>query len=976
MKPALLFILNVLSMFAHGQLQLHFERFGTDQGLSQNVVYDLHQDSKGFLWIATHDGLNRYDGYEFKKYYHIPGDSNSLGNNTVLSVKEDADGYLWITTLNYLHHLEPSTGVMKRFPFPTDTGRPQNKQHTLPAAMKDMIPVFSPQFSALFDKRLHIFYPLPVNKNFTWMNPLYDSEKKLAGLYAVDENDQCITAYDYSTNRLEERSPGFFPGKKIRNAMFSSSGLTWGIDDAFQLLSSGNGQSMTSNIMPARIKLPGLDKITAVATDRFGNGYIALRRNIYYFQRATSAVVEIVNKTGDHLSSGSHISSVLVDKTDNVWVGTFGQGLVRFNPHIQTFHSLVPSKDSRISISGRFLKTIVSDNDGSVFLAFNDTTDVNIIDNTWQKVNTIKRSDFFASAGRYLLQLHRQTDLYHNEEVKELTAAVKELPSPVNPYIFRDKTGEEWLRTATAIINTSRDNLTIETGTFIQTNTVDRNNNIWLGTAGRGLLQVNANTVAKKEYRYSDANGLPDNTVNCMLYDSLHHRLFLGTNNGLSIFDISAENFINYTVESGLCHKNIYSMVFDDHGRLWLGTGNGLSMFDMNNRSFTNYNKADGLVNSEYNRYCAVRKPNGELVFGGTAGIDHFLPLAINMSRKAPQVEITDVYVFNKRIPVHNPVRLSHTENNLVITFSAMDFTNPGRNKYLYRLKETDKQWTLLEGRGYVSYSSLSPGHYTFEVKSAAFTDDPGQPVTTFLFSISKPWWKTGWFFFTVSLVIATVIFLLFQYRLRKKMEVLQLRSRIHRDLHDDIGATLSTIKAYSEMLRQHPDKKEYLEQIAGNTDEMLDKLEVITWANNPENDSFSNLLEKVKLAANPIFYHKGIELEFNIAPGVAGMILPGPVRQNIFLIIKEALNNVVKHAAADYCSITINKQRSQFIMQIKDNGKGISNDNKKANGNGLVNMQKRVSELGGQFTIVSTAGTIIDIRLPFPFKIRQNGHT
>jgi len=217
-------------------------------------------------------------------------------------------------------------------------------------------------------------------------------------------------------------------------------------------------------------------------------------------------------------------------------------------------------------------------------------------------------------------------------------------------------------------------------------------------------------------------------------------------------------------------------------------------------------------------------------------------------------------------------------------------------------------------------------------------------------------------------MLIGILVYLIFQYRLHQQLKVLQIRNRIHRDLHDDVGATLSSVKAYSEILRENPNNSVIAELITENASEMIEHLEVIAWATNPRHDSFGSLIEKINHYAVPICFAKSIQ--YDISPdGISkDLIVPGEIRQNVFLVAKEAINNTAKYANANNCIVKSFIAHGKFIMEISDDGNGFDGVNK--SGNGLQNMYTRIKEIGGEIFIISEEGkgTKIKIELPFPF--------
>ena len=208
------------------------------------------------------------------------------------------------------------------------------------------------------------------------------------------------------------------------------------------------------------------------------------------------------------------------------------------------------------------------------------------------------------------------------------------------------------------------------------------------------------------------------------------------------------------------------------------------------------------------------------------------------------------------------------------------------------------------------------------------------------------------------------------------------VRNRLHRDLHDDVGATLSSVKAYSEILKDNPNNPVIAELIKDNSTEMLERLEVIAWATNPQHDHFKSLKNLMIKFAAPLCHSKNIQCHIESKGVNEEMLMPGEVRQNIFLVFKEAINNMIKYAEATECKTNIFIGNSQFVLQIVDNGKGFDGTTK-GTGNGWKNMQKRTADLNGKLVIDSKPGkgTIITMKLPYPFKIpsswdlKRNGY-
>lgn len=293
-------------------------------------------------------------------------------------------------------------------------------------------------------------------------------------------------------------------------------------------------------------------------------------------------------------------------------------------------------------------------------------------------------------------------------------------------------------------------------------------------------------------------------------------------------------------------------------------------------------------------------------------------------------------------------------------------------NTGITNLQEFPNVWIGSDSGLYiVEPNFISPGYSTFTIlekvnRQGIRNETPKQLIM----QIEPPIWKTVWFILPVIALIAILIYGAFRYRLQQNLEIFSVRNRLHRDLHDDIGATLSSVKAYSEILRDNPDNPVIAELISTNSSEMLERLEVIAWATNPEHDNFKSLKSKMVKFASPLCHSKNVEFIIDSNNIHEEMVMSGDVRQNIFLIFKEVINNMIKYAEATRCNTDMSVSNKHFNLQISDNGKGFDGT-VKGTGEGCKNIKKRTENLSGKLLIESStgAGTVITMKLPYPFK-------
>jgi signal transduction histidine kinase len=509
--------------------------------------------------------------------------------------------------------------------------------------------------------------------------------------------------------------------------------------------------------------------------------------------------------------------------------------------------------------------------------------------------------------------------------------------------------------------------------------TEDKKENIWIGTRN-GLYVYNYKTdsVIKYLHNASDNSSLSDNDVRSV-YISKDGDIWIGTSSGgLNHFEASANSFTAFTRENGLPNNSIYSILEDNSGFLWLGTNAGLCRFSKADHSVRNYTPRDGIQNFEFNTNAVCKTADGKFCFGGRTGFNIFHPDSMNITFAAPQVVITKFKIFDKEFPVTDSVlQLSHDKNSFTFDFAALNYYRNNDNQYEYMMENADKDWIKSGNRQYTSYNNLLPGEYTFKVRAANYTGAWNDAATSIKFIIAPIWYNTWWFRIAISLIIAAAVYGLYKYRLRQVMKLQVIRNRIASDLHDEIGSTLSSISLSSTIIQSklngtNTEVTKLLQQVSSNTDNMMEALSDIVWAINTRNDRFDNVVNRMRAFAIEILEPSDIAVQFNISKDISDVHLDMQQRKNIYLIFKEAVNNIVKYSGCKNVLIDIMRQGNKtFVMNIKDDGKGFgvpvfSNEEKTLSGNGIRNMKKRAEELGGEMTIDSAQGGGTTLRLKF----------
>ena len=971
-----------------------FVRFTTGNGLSNNVVYSTHQDSKGFLWITTHDGLNRYDGYEFKKFLHDPFNKKSLAGNMTIDMAEDEEGRLWTLTNTHLHLYNEKDESFERYVLPVGLVNHSNQSASKMINGNKrflLLNLFNGLF--VFDK---------INRRF---NPVTISTKTdLFGLPFFKDNEGNILigagtvtgvlSFDSATIALTKKLPGFYQQMKWQNETVTSV-FKNKKNDLVYCTQEGNKFSL---VTPTGKKYFLLNRsiagttvfIESLAEDEQGDIWIGYGNRLFeYLVNADSVVDLSSNLYNTSIADNFIIKNICIDNFSNLWIGLYEAGLLKASIRKSLFLNFAINQHGNLKLPYSSVYGLIKNPDETVIVRYFGTQMASIIDATNKKIVT---PEFKFNPVDTLM-------------IKRLFSQFNQVQSPMPFYKYFDastrltfnngqfglyKDGEQdfWAVNFNEF-KRIRDGLTFYTGDHINCFYEGDQNTFWIGSDGSGLLELNYKTGSLKKFLPGESNrrSISSEFVNAVIPDQ-KKGLWLGTRYGLNYFDFQTRQFKLFSEENGLSDNTIYTMEKDADGKLWLGTSNGLSCYDPHTNEFTNYSKDNGLVNSEYNRNGTVALANGWILMGGTEGIDVIIPDSIkhrsDMEKKSPPLRITffkspDSIFYS----VTDPIRLTHRQNNVVISFAALDFTQPYNNKYLWKLEPIDKKWIYALGKHEMNYAGLPPGHYTFKIKAAGADGIWNEKETSFSFVISAPWWQSGWAaaaLILLSIGLLTGLLRLYYQRkfkkqlakqkvlLEKQQAIEKERTRIATDIHDDLGSGLSRIRYLGEMVKlkssQQQNILQDIEKISMFSDEMVDKMNEIVWALNEKNDTLGAIISYIRSFAVEYLSNNHIECKVNLPDEIPHCIIKGETRRNIFLSVKECLHNIVKHSSAAETNIHI-LVADQLIIRIHDNGKGIDWENRRPFSNGIQNIKKRMKETGGRVDFKNENGTVVVLSIP-----------
>jgi len=835
------------------QPPIKFHSITTKDGLAGDIVYALHQDKQGFLWIGTHRGLNRYDGYSFRLYVYDPLDTNSISGNHIHCIKEDADGILWLATNNGLNSLDPVSGKIKRY--------------TLPNTAMDMFmeDIFLVNDSTILISAYLTLYRF--NKRAAAFTKIAIPEREIPfgadkAKFTQDSNGNIFIGspnYDCVIINWKNATATYLPSREILNALpktdagnnvirqlyIDAQNNAWCFNGAAFLSKSINGKKIDYPYSNYPVTSEG-SIIASFFEELNVKLWICTGDGLVLYDYANNSFYRYRQQKGNENSLPfNRVTTMLRDRNGVYWVGTFGGGICYFRLHPGFKNIIIDSGSNRGGNNVASLKTLYS----GKLLACNSPSQMFIIEKN-KIVHSFDLRKFFSdpiTVDSFVLE-YVGMPLQSFSEKDRLTLYSyfcnlkpdKHTLEPVLPFdkiqnyfnsnnLIISSNKKVWIRYGNdALSDRNHHPLTGLNHLIISITPTDDNNFLFATTQGLVLYNTKTNAVSKT---YLPESGNPFSIASSSLFyilpDGKNNYWIATMDAGLDYWDTKTDRFYHYTTREGLPDNTVYMILPDKHGRLWLSTNKGLSCFDTATKTFTNYDTDDGLINTEFNRFSACTDKEGFMYFGGRDGIDYFHPDSFMQQSNPPALYVSGFKLHDKLQPINSVYTLGFNDNNISIEFTGNDFLNAKKIMFRYHLSDVDKEWMIEQGINKTGYNKLPPGKYRFSAQSSYNGKTWSQPLIV-NFSIATPWFQSWWFFGLLLLFVAVCIYLLFRYRLQQQVKLLRVRNRIHRDLHDDVGATLSSVKAYSEILSNDPGNAVIAGLIKDNAADMIERLEVI----------------------------------------------------------------------------------------------------------------------------------------------------
>ena len=493
--------------------------------------------------------------------------------------------------------------------------------------------------------------------------------------------------------------------------------------------------------------------------------------------------------------------------------------------------------------------------------------------------------------------------------------------------------------------------------------TKSKDGKLLLGTYGGGFNIFDPVTENFISYQNqpNDIHSISDNRVLSIIQNSIGD-IWIGTFGGnLNKFDGRKGQFIRYDQNNGLNGNVIYGILEDDLGNFWFSTDNGIIKFNYSTEKTTYFDVNDGLQSLEFSGGAYLKTKTGKMYFGGVLGLNYFYPDSIKENLIVPLVTISSIKIFDVEVDGHKTnLNLNYNQNYLTFEFSSLDFTNPDKNQYLYKLENFNQSWIHTDSKHRIAtYTNLPPGEYTFKVLGSNNDGLWNTKATTLTIVIHSPFWERWWFITLAAITIILIVFSVVYTRFQGILAVERLKSKLAADLHDNVGAGLTEISILSELVSAKlpaitDDIKTNLTNISETARHLVDTMSDIVWVVNPKKDALPDLVVRLRDSYGDIYSFKGISFKTQNIDKLANIKLTMEYKQHLFLILKEALNNSLKHSNCSKIILDVTVKNNILTITLSDNGIGI-NDFSFSHGNGIKNMKYRAGLINGKLDWISS---------------------
>jgi ligand-binding sensor domain-containing protein/two-component sensor histidine kinase len=1001
------------------------EYYSINDGLSDRLVKSIIQNQEGFLWLATSNGLNKFDGYEFTIYDDHPANTRQISEVNTDFITEDAQGNIIITYRNnyfLIDLLNPRTNEVKKISLlpgygimgiVRDIQMNADRELEVLSNHNDTLKVYR----LLPDQNFELvvqFYQEHINKT----SPL-SFTKLQNGHYLINDTEHGLLTVNQEGKRVQEFHIEDFECMEQEYTFPGSTNILH--------------QDQLGRIWVSFVQIPGVylyneqrnqfellhghetGYYTALWEDNLGNVLLPKTTGIGAYPEVLDLFCITNQHTIEDFSHIINIGSQIVtiygqDFFKTLFVGLdTGLKIVQNNKNkINTYLTQNIKEGER----GIVMRGITGDGNGTVYFA-REVSNWYALNTETQELDTITlkhpqtgaKIDFNCcmdilyedgilwgiscqkSAYAQLIKYHIEQDsveLFIFEQ--RLTAFVKSRDGKFwLTYQSTDKKGGLVSfdpRTETWDKYKEKDDLNPFkdiSPSYIMESSDDL---LWIAS-DNGLFKVDRDKNQTTLYQMPTEpgkKGLLSNNIFVIVEDA-YRSLWIGSSNGLNRMNPQSEQIDSYDKTNGLANNQVCGIIPDENGNFWISTYNGVSYFETYSKLFKNFYKTDGLSDDEFNRFSFYKDEQDTYYFGGVNGMNAFKKEDLLTDEAIPPLVLTKLTKYNSQkdslivmtsnLNNINELVISPYDTYFQLNFSLPKYVQSKKNQFVSKLEGFENNWNYLGNTPQVRYNNLPAGNYTLLLKGA----DPNGNWHSIPYSVKirvvPIFYKTLTARIIMAILLALLIWGVFQYQLEQRLKVEKLRTKISSDLHDEVSGLLSGIAMQTDVLREiskDEASKSRLKSIGEVSRMAMTKMSDVIWSIDSRKDKVEDLIHRMQEHAEDILSPLNINYAFEIGKIDRGKKLPVDIRQNLYFIFKEAINNVVKHSKATEVVVQLGNQGQKFELKIQDNGLGEMTQNStaksKKTGQGLSNLKMRAQRINALLDIIQQDGYIIKLEM------------
>ena len=850
--------LKISTSYANIRESFNFKNITIEDGLSQSTVETIYQDSKGYIWIGTNDGLDRYNGYEFKHYKHDKYDKNSIANNYIVDIIEDKNGYIWVSTIGGLSRINPDKDEIKNYYSKEDSGNLSNSNLWQILCTKDNRLIASTIDGLnVYDKNKDKFTRILYKEGELPSQYIYSLEEDINGHIWVG-TDNGLVELDKDLNIVKSYQDAI-EDSDVYNVYDDSKGNIWvcTLDNGLFKINLDDKSVENYKNNNSKISIPS-NNVRDIISDSEGKLWIATDKGLCTFDYEREEFITYNKKLYQSNSLiDDEIFCLLKDSSGLIWIGTYS-GISRFNPNSSFTHFKSDPYDNN-SISGNVIHGIYEDDDKTLWIGTNESG-VNIINGEsikhLNKENSNLVSDLieditgfknyiFIGTNEGLSVLVKNDKTVKNYTITNYTTK-DGLPSNKIRSLFIDSKGYLWIGTnkGLAILDINNNKIIDITyildemgvsDKFIRAVYEDSKGNYYIGCfLEGGLIKINPNTKEYKIYKNieNDDSSISNNSIR-YINEDLYGNILVGTSHGINILNLSTDKFNHYTEKDGLINNTIYGILVDKNNGIWMSTNAGISKLSTEDDTFKNFTITDGLQSNEFNGRACFKSKDGNMYFGGINGFNVFNSQDIELSTFEPKVIFDNFEINGTNKKDISNIKFKSNENNIKINFFTNDYKNTKTTQYYYKLEGLENEWNMTNSNSLV-FANLGSGDYTLKIKTitqhGVMSDE-----SSVHFTINPPIWRSN---YAICIYLILIIISILRYmhkvntldrlvnertnKLRKEMEkneqlfkkVLSLEQNKNNyfvNLSHELRTPLNVLSSINQLIKEFTKKDNFI---------------------------------------------------------------------------------------------------------------------------------------------------------------------